>query len=273
MTSEILYLILAVLGSAGFVTSWNRTNLKAHVLGLFFPSLRDKPVEQVEDEIHVRWGTLGELLNCPYCLSAWVGLTLFGLFSLTGLTTALVVSTFLVPAVLIAALETPPQYVPGEQVDTDVPAGNIKAYTPEGDYAFEAPFHIKQRILSIKDNPKEHRNLLTKNTSLLTLLQRPDDCPNNACRELVENYQAELAHMLATNEKTPQKCPSCLRGSIVNKYFYMLYELLGPQQTNHLNPKLNDAETSSPFIPTHDTISKDTPDKEQDATAVETRTA
>jgi len=255
-------LILASLCAAGFITSWNSTNIKAHVLGVCFPSLRNKPVEQVEDELHLRFGTFGELLNCPYCFSSWVGLALFSLFYFTAPSISVFVSAFLIPPAIIHALGVfSPEPMSEEQPDASiaeepsgenlidpfakavqVPASDYKVGSQGGAYRFTAPFDVQKRILAIKDDPKKHRENLIRNSLLLGLLNQPDSCPDQACRDISDAYKKELKHMESAYKKDPQKCPKCTRGSIVNKYFFMLYDIMGEQEVSFANPKTQTKE-------------------------------
>ena len=235
----ILELILATLCTAGFLCSWSMTNLKAHVFGTLFPFFRSQPVEVVEDLLEIRWGRFGELLNCPYCLSSWVGLGLFQLFVNTPEGVMWAVSAFLIPPLLVRviALERHTATVEAESKEDDEP--RIYPDNADAEYEFKAPFEINKKILAIKDNPKKHRELLMRNSVLIGLLHRPGDCPNDECRKICEAFKREQTDMEDAIKKDSSKCPSCTRGSVTNKYFFMLYDLLGEQDVSHQNPALS----------------------------------
>lgn len=74
---SLLIYIIGFLCSLNWIFTWQLTTLKVHFLEVYFFFRRIKkkiytPTD-FEEYTYENWGLLGELLNCPICLSHWTG--------------------------------------------------------------------------------------------------------------------------------------------------------------------------------------------------------
>lgn len=106
ITIIVLDYILVVLATIGFIIAWENTGLKKHVIIdiLNFFRKKDRKLEltkreDVENYTIAHWSAVGELINCPICLSVHVSLFFSIFFVLFGIlpTTEALVFPFTLP--------------------------------------------------------------------------------------------------------------------------------------------------------------------------------
>jgi hypothetical protein len=77
ITKLFEYYIFAFLASLNWIFVWQTTTLKVHFLEVWLFLRRSKKKvytpSDFEEYTYNNWGLLGELLNCPICLSHWTG--------------------------------------------------------------------------------------------------------------------------------------------------------------------------------------------------------
>lgn len=197
--------ILTILSALGFITAWTQTELKAHILGLVCKTFHKRSSEEITTLLY-RYGTLGELLNCKYCLSAWVGLFFFLIYSAMPLQAALLFTAFFsMPAFVYLLHRETPIFTELDTTAVDTP---------------QKP--IVQNENPLLQNPEEHKRILFTNKDVFAMLVAPSNCNFKGCEEIVAEYQAELKDLEARAAADGTTCPDCKKGKVVNKYFYKL---------------------------------------------------
>lgn len=78
ITPEIIeFYVWGFLASLNWIFVWQTTTLKVHFLEvwLFIRRVKKKVYtpSDFDEYVYKNWGLLGELLNCPICLSHWTG--------------------------------------------------------------------------------------------------------------------------------------------------------------------------------------------------------
>jgi hypothetical protein len=211
---------LSMLSAAGLVTAWSRTGLKLHLLHIF-PGFRGVDAETA-DAYLLSKGMFGELLNCSYCLSAWVGLIFFSLYTfLLPSEVALLLSSFFGMPAVIALLNKSPQYT--ATVEYEATAETETATPPE---------NSDKQLEKIVKDPEAHRRLAFANKELFAALVSPERCDFPGCQDLVHSYQKELEELEKEAASKGEACPDCVKGRLVTKYFYLLLQKKNENDTS-----------------------------------------
>lgn len=214
-------LMLSVLSALGFMVAWARTMLKPHVVGLFIKRLRHKSFDEVTDWLAARGG-LGELLNCPYCLSGYVSVAFFLAFHLLPLTLVFAVAAFFISPLLIE-LVLRPHWAEGVQ-EEETPAQATPSRPPHSDYKVAIPESIKARMEAARTDPVAHRKMLTDNQDIFSIVVTGNGCTTDACRALLEEKRRDEARLDGIAVQQNAACPDCVRGLLINKYFFLIYD-------------------------------------------------
>jgi hypothetical protein len=213
----ITELILAILCGTGLTVSLTRTQLKAHILGLFFPRFKGQSAEEISDIVAAQWGSVGELINCRYCQSGYFSVLFFGVFSLCTPEIAWLVTAFFATPMFVA-LVMPEQSVSLE-LDEELEQ-RPQTSTPEPAQQFQTPPKVAERMDAMRHNMQAHQQWLRDNPHLIVTLSSGRGCLTPECTKIVEAYRQE---MKASNGRPG--CTDCDRGRLINKYAFMLDEL------------------------------------------------
>jgi len=205
--------------------------LKPHVVGLFVKELRGSSYGETTDFLFLRYGRFGELLNCKYCLSGYLGLAFFTLFNFIPETAAgFVAAFFSMPlfvelitvrkAVTSTATTKPKSDKADSAADAEKPTPSNRSHwklnlTPE----------LREKLDKVREDPKSHKKFLIDNQDILALISSDKpQCDFSGCQELVDAYHEEIKDMLAENQRDPMGCPECMRGTVINKYVFKLMD-------------------------------------------------
>lgn len=225
MTELILPLIFALLSTAGFLVSWERTNLKLHLLSGFFKQNPPLTRDEITDRVY-GWGVPGELLNCKYCLSSHLAFifTVFYTFVpelVMVLTTAFFTAPLFVlfsqgrtrPAIPVASVSTQP----AQPAPPDNPE-----LLPKPEDSVETA--VQKRLRHAASDHGSHKRFMDANKDLFQLLVNPGLCDFPGCAEIISSYQKTLEAMETKYKEQGTDCPECQRGSVVREFIYRLYE-------------------------------------------------
>lgn len=222
--------------------------LKPHVVGLFVKELKDSSYDEVTDFLFLRFERFGELLNCKYCISGYVGLFFFTLFRVLPEMASLYVTSFFAMPLLIELvlgsranpIPTPKESKPSSLPET-TSEGMIKigeeaeafeAKENAEDHDSEKPFwrleltpELREKIDEVKKDPEKHKKFLVENPDILGLISADKpNCNFPDCERLIAEYKGELQAMLKEHQRDPISCPECMRGTVINKYVFQLIE-------------------------------------------------
>lgn len=220
-------LIITILSALGFITAWTQTELKAHLLGLVCKNFRKHSADDITTMLH-SYGTIGELLNCKYCLSAWTGLFFFLLYLLIPTQAAFLFTAFFsLPAFVYLLFKDSKIYAEVNELETETPSA-ITTHQSEIN-TVKKPLPSENPLLQ---NPENHKKILMENKDIFVMLVSPKNCNFDGCVEIVAEYQKELKELedKAAAEGVP--CPECKKGTVVNKYFYKLLRQRDDNQTH-----------------------------------------
>ena len=240
MLDTILLVGSALVSMLGLTTALNATMLRPHLVGLFVPHLRHSSYSEVSDWLELRSPTWGGMLNCGYCLSGYLSLIFLSLYHwvpvLQGPLTVFLASPLLWHFV---KRTSPPESSP---LDLETVESAPTPQQPHTPWRLTMTDSVRERVERRREDPAAHRKLLQNNADIISILNNPGRCETERCREIVAAYQRETAEMRAEHERNPETCPECMRGDLINKYFFMLGDEVGFRSTE-------EGATKQPFKP------------------------
>ena len=241
MLDTIILSVCALLSGLGLLTSWSQTMLKPKIIGLFFQSQRGKTFREVSDWLEVYSPVFGHLLNCGYCLSGYVSLGFFLFYLFLPIDITVVITLFFSSSLFWHLLHKP-RGDTGESFEiVEEASTDDSPFQPKSDgqreWTLEVPSEVQERLDRQREDPQSHRDLLKANTGLLSTLNNPANCRGNVdCENLVKAYREELQAMEREHRRDPEGCPECTRGVLINKYFFLLGDLLGMKEAEETSP-------------------------------------
>ena len=257
-TETLINIFLAQLAMAGFMVAWERTGIKQKLLSLFVWRFRGKTVDEVEAHTILFWGAFGELLNCRFCLSAWVGLLFFLGFSYVTEVTLVALAFLLGPLTIELVLgvsmdrlvsnveeESPlakagrskkknpkdsfPLQPPKMQVDKN---GGVVETLSDDTVKVKMPTELRQRVNALRQDAQKHREFLMENKGIIQMLVNSTQCAFEGCEDLVQSYNNELKELEEEAKAKGATCPNCIKGELINKYMVLMVDKNNESQDN-----------------------------------------